>query len=91
MRSEVKLALHNVEVSGEEQARIKRLAVGNGSPRVSHGDWNRFFGKLNRGKQTALITQWLTDGTIKEVRSYDSDTGRLSVVLKGGYTETLDV
>ena len=91
MRSEVKLALHNVEVSDKEQVRIKNLAIGTGGPDAGNQGWFRFFRKLNHAKQVALIAQWLTDGTIKEIRGLDPYTERLTVVMRGGHVETFDI
>lgn len=91
MRSDMKLALHNVEVSGEEQTRIKNLAIGTGCPHVGNQGWFRFFRKLNHAKQVALLAQWLTDGTIKQIRGLDSNAERLTVVMRGGHVETFDI
>lgn len=88
MDSSLRLTLHNLEVSEAEINRLRNKALGNG---VSEQEARALGDRITHIRQAAKIADLLFGEGVKEISSYDRYSGKVKVLMKGGFFETFQL
>lgn len=87
MNSHQMVALHNLEVSEAEILKLRNKGLHG----VSEQEARRLADRIAYVRRAAKIADWLFDGTVQEIKSYDPRSGAIRVLMKGGHLETFQL